>query len=53
MGMPGSETALEEIMNRVLGVFVERGNVAKITDDLYVVGDSHVETLYVWAEVLE
>lgn len=53
MGMPGSETALEEIMNRVLGIFVERGNVAKIADDLYVGGDSPGETLSIWSEVLE
>jgi len=53
MGMPGSETALEEVMNRVLGVLVQRGNVAKVADDLYIGGDSPEEALAVWADVLE
>ena len=35
MGMPGSETALEELMCRVLGHLLEEGKVAKIADDLY------------------
>ena len=35
MGMPGSETALEEIMCRVLGDLVQEGHVAKLADDLY------------------
>ena len=34
-GMPGSETALEEMMCRVLGDFVQEGFVAKLADDLY------------------
>ena len=40
MGMPGSETALEEMMCRVLGDFIEEGFVAKLADDLYCGGDS-------------
>ena len=40
MGLPGSETALEELMNRVLGQLIQDGNVAKIADDLYVGGDT-------------
>ena len=35
MGVPGSETALEEMMCRVLGDFIEEGFVAKLADDLY------------------
>ena len=35
MGMPGSETALEELMNRVLGDLVQECIVAKLADDLY------------------
>ena len=35
MGMPGSETALEELMCRVLGSLLQDGVVAKIADDLY------------------
>ena len=34
MGMPGSETALEELMSRVLGDLLEEGSVSKIADDL-------------------
>ena len=40
MGMPGSETALEELMSRVLGDLLEGRIVAKIADDLYCGGDS-------------
>ena len=36
MGMLGSETALEELMSRVLGDMIQAGCVAKIADDLYV-----------------
>ena len=36
MGMPGSETALEELMCRILGDLLLSGNVAEIADDLYV-----------------
>ena len=35
MGMPGSETALEELMCRVLGNLLEEGVVVKLADDLY------------------
>ena len=35
MGMPGSETALEEMMCRVLGDSLQDGTVAKLADDLY------------------
>ena len=53
MGMPGSETALEELMCRVLGDFVEAGGVAKIADDLYCGGESLEELLSVWEAVLQ
>ena len=35
MGMPGVETALEELMCRVMGNFIQEGSVAKLADDLY------------------
>ena len=35
MGMPGSETALEELMFRVLGNCIQDGIVDKLADDLY------------------
>ena len=52
MGMPGSETCLEELMSRVLGDLVQEGCVAKLADDLYCGGDS-IENLYKnWSRVL-
>ncbi|KAK2569603.1 hypothetical protein P5673_005430 [Acropora cervicornis] len=52
MGMPGSETYLEELMARVLGDLNQEGCVAKIADDLYVGGNSPVEVLDNWRRVL-
>ena len=53
MGMPGSETALEELMSQVLGDLLEEGIVAKIADDLYCGGDSPEELLQNWTKVLQ
>ena len=39
MGMPGSETALEEMMCRILGDNLQDGTVAKLADDLYCCGN--------------
>jgi len=47
MRNPGSETALEELMCRVLGDLQE-GCVAKIADDLYCGGNTHQEVLTNW-----
>ena len=52
MGMPGSETCLEELLSRVLGEFIQEGSVAKIADDLFVGGDTPVEALDNWCRVL-
>ena len=52
MGMPGSETALEELMCRVLGPLLQEGGVAKIADDLYCGGDTPQELLRNWRSVL-
>ena len=52
MGIPGSETALEELMCRVLGDLLQEGCVAKIADDLYCGGNSHQELLTNWRKVL-
>ena len=35
MGIPRSETALKEVMCRVLGPLLQDGSFAKIADDLY------------------
>ena len=53
MGMPGSETALEELMSRVLGEFIAKGFVAKIADDLYVGGDTEDELFSHLQQVLQ
>jgi hypothetical protein len=58
MGMPGSETCLQELMSRVLGDLVQEGCVSKIhlplpNDALWIVTDSSVKnkgiaaTLYI------
>ncbi|CAG2242196.1 unnamed protein product [Mytilus edulis] len=53
MGMPGSETALEELTCRALGHLVQEGVVAKIADDLYCGGNSPEELLTNWERVLQ
>ena len=53
MGMPGSETALEELMCRVLGHLLKEGVVAKIADDLYCGGNTPHELLENWKKVLQ
>jgi hypothetical protein len=52
MGMPGSETCLEELMSRVLGDLIQEGCVAKIADDLYCGGDTPDDVLFNWSRVL-
>ena len=52
MGMPGTETALEELMCRILGGLLYEGHVTKIADDLYVGGESPEKVLEVWEKVL-
>ena len=53
MGMPGTETVLEEMTCRVLGDFIEEGFVAKLADDLYCGGDSPEALLNNWRRVLQ
>ena len=53
MGMPGSESALEELMSRVLGDLIIEGNVAKIADDLYCGADTIEDLLHTWCNVLQ
>ena len=52
MGMPGSESALEQLLSRVLGDFIVSGSVIKLADDLYVGADSPESLLEVWEKVL-
>ena len=53
MGMPGSETAWEKLMCRVLGDLIHEGVVAKIADDLYCGADSPEELLHNWKRTLQ
>ena len=53
MGMPGSKTALEEMMSRVLGDLIQEGCVTKLADDLYCGGDSPETLLSNWRRVLQ
>lgn len=53
MGMPGSETALEELTCRVLGHLVQEGIVAKIADDLYCGGNTPEQLIHNWERVLD
>ena len=53
MDMPGSESALEELLCRVLGDLIHEGVVAKIPDDLYYGADSPEELLQNWKQVFQ
>ena len=53
MGMPGSETALEELMCRVLGDFLQEGCATKPADDLYCGGDTPQELITNWSRTLD
>ena len=53
IAMPGSETALKEVMCRVLGPLLRDGSVAKIADDLYCGGNTPQELLHNWKRVLQ
>ena len=53
MGMPFSETALEEVMCPFLGHLLQDGAVAKIADDLYCGGNTPQELFQNWKKVLQ
>ena len=53
MGMPGSETALEELMSRILGDHLQDGVVAKLADDLHCGGNTPKELFIDWIKVLK
>jgi len=52
MGVPGSETALEELMCRVPDDRLQEGCVAKIANDLYCGSITHQELLTNWRKAL-
>ena len=53
MGMPGSTENLDELMSRVLGDLLHAGFIAKISDDIYVGGNSDAELLSNWIKLLQ
>ena len=53
MCLPGSESALEELMCRVLGDLIQEGHVAKIADNLFCGGATPEEALQAWRSVLQ
>lgn len=53
MGMSGSETALEELMCRVLGDLLQSGYVSKLADELYCGDSTPEELLNNWEKVLQ
>ena len=53
MGMPGSETALEELMRCVLGDFLQVGYTTKLANDLYCHGDTPQELITNWSRILD
>ena len=52
MGMPGTETALEEMLSRILGELMASGKITKIADDIYCGGETVDEVKENWTEVL-
>ena len=53
MGMPGTETALEEMLSRILGSLISEGVVVKLADDLMMGGPTAEEVFNTWSKVLE
>ena len=53
MGMPESETVLEELMSRVLGDLIQEGCIAKLTDDLNCGAETPEALLDIWRLLLE
>ena len=53
VGMPGSETANEEIICRVLGDSFQDGTVTNLADDLYCSGNTIDELFFNWEHVLQ
>jgi len=53
MGMPGSQTALKELMCHVLGDFLQEGCAAKLADDLCCGSNTPQELISNWSRVPE
>ena len=53
MGMPGSEVALSELTSLLFGTLRQQGKLEILMDDIYIGGDTPVELLQNWKEVLK
>ena len=53
MGMPGSESALDELMSRTLGDLFQDGRVTRVADDIYVGSDNLQSLFSTWEIVLK
>ena len=53
MGLPGSEAALEELLSRIFGDIIQRGDMVKLADDLYMGAENINRLMLIWEEVLE
>ena len=53
MGMPGSESVLEELMSRILGDLILKGKVVKLADDLYCGSNTLDDLFSTWSQVLQ
>ena len=53
MGMPGSESALDELMSRTLGDLIQAGLVQRVADDLYIGGDDILSVFRTWEILLK
>ena len=53
MGMPGSETALEEVVCRVFGSLIQADQAVKIADNLFCGGNTLEELCVNWEQVLK
>ena len=52
MGMPGSESALDELMSRILGDLIQQGRVERVADDIYIGGSDLLSVFKTWEIVL-
>ena len=52
MGLPGSESALEELLSRVLGKLIREGKMIKVADDIFLGASTIKELIEIWEEAL-
>ena len=53
MGQPGSSEALEELISRVFGDFIEEGWFVHIHDDINICADTIIQLVINWSRVLQ